>query len=201
MSPDDEEMVLLNNAVIWAREFDDAIESFITRHGESKIEPAILGTIRYLRGETTRRGVARNLGVPAIDGINITQAIEPILYTLKERGLALTDVEFEYEPNPRDIEQEPYHRHAAAIEQSVRMFEHLSQSRDDIQAYERVRPGQVLWICPACDGVLETLGVPERAERRNEQNWWEDPSQWADEPAVKCLECGQRYRLRPEPID
>lgn len=70
-----------------------------------------------------------------------------------------------------------------------------------IDGYERVHPEQTLWICPECGGALDPLGDPERAEERNEVDWREEPERWADEPAVECLYCGQRYRVRFEPVD
>ena len=70
-----------------------------------------------------------------------------------------------------------------------------------IDEYERVHPEQTLWICPECGGPLDPLGNPERAEERNEVDWWDEPEKWADEPAAVCSDCGQRYRVQFEALD
>ena len=72
---------------------------------------------------------------------------------------------------------------------------------DDIADYERVRTDQTLWTCPDCGEPLDPLGDPDRDERRTEVDWWDEPEKWADEPAVVCSDCGQRYRLQFEPVE
>lgn len=46
-------------------------------------------TNRYLRGNTNRRGTADTLGVPAIEGIAVTQAIEETVYLLTDLAPAI----------------------------------------------------------------------------------------------------------------
>jgi hypothetical protein len=70
-----------------------------------------------------------------------------------------------------------------------------------IEEYERVRPDQILWICTECEGVLEPLGNLDRDDERNKEDWWKEAERWADEPAVVCSKCDQRYRVRFEPVD
>jgi hypothetical protein len=71
---------------------------------------------------------------------------------------------------------------------------------DSIEEYERVRPDQTLWVCPECGGVLEPLGDPDRDKERNKEDWWDNPTEWADDPAVDCIDCRQRFRVQFIPV-
>jgi hypothetical protein len=73
--------------------------------------------------------------------------------------------------------------------------------KEGIDEYERVYIEQTLWLCPECEGVLDLLGDPGKAEQRTSEGWREDPEKWADTPAVECIDCGQRYRIRFEAVD
>lgn len=66
-------------AVYGASTRDDDLELFRDRHGTSALAPAVTETLAYLRGEQTRRGVAAELGVPATEGVAVSQAIEAIV--------------------------------------------------------------------------------------------------------------------------
>ncbi len=66
-------------AVYGATSVDDDLDLFVDRHGTSALAPAVTETVAYLRGERTRRGVAVELGVPAAEGIAVSQAIEGIV--------------------------------------------------------------------------------------------------------------------------
>ncbi|WP_246049074.1 DUF7437 domain-containing protein [Natronomonas salsuginis] len=95
-------------AVYGAIESDDDIELFVERHGKAKLSSAIAQTIEYLRGNTSRRGAADALGVPAVEGIAITQAIEKIVYLLKDLDPAIPADEFEVSLPDRALEDAPY---------------------------------------------------------------------------------------------
>lgn len=95
-------------AVYGAIELDDDIELFVERHGKAKLSSAIAQTIEYLRGNTSRRGAADALGVPAVEGIAITQAIEKIIYLLKDIDPAIPADEFEVSLPDRALEDAPY---------------------------------------------------------------------------------------------
>ena len=62
----------------------------------------------YLRGHTSRRGAADAIGVPAVEGIAITQAIEKIVYLLKDLDPAIPADEFEVSLPDRALEDAPY---------------------------------------------------------------------------------------------
>ncbi|WP_247730380.1 DUF7437 domain-containing protein [Halovivax limisalsi] len=96
-------------AVYGATSVDD-LELFVDRHGKAALAPAITATVRYLEGETTRRGVANDLGVPAVEGIAVTQAVERILAVLANDDPTLQSAAFEVEVHERAIEQGPYQR-------------------------------------------------------------------------------------------
>lgn len=95
-------------AVYGAIELDDDIELFVERHDKAKLSSAIAQTIEYLRGNTSRRGAADALGVPAVEGIAITQAIEKIVYLLKDLDPAIPADEFEVSLPDRALEDAPY---------------------------------------------------------------------------------------------
>lgn len=97
-------------AVYGATSVDDDLELFVDRHGKAALAPAVMATIRYLQGETTRRGVADDLGVPAVEAIAVTQAIERVLAVVKDYDPTLGNVTFEVDVHDRAIEQGPYQR-------------------------------------------------------------------------------------------
>lgn len=95
-------------AAYGATSVDDDLELFIDRHGKAALAPAVTATIEYLKGEVTRRGVADKLGVPAVEGIAITQAIERIIVVVKDYDPTLSNIAFEVDVHDRAIEQTPY---------------------------------------------------------------------------------------------
>lgn len=95
-------------AVYGAIELNDDIELFVERHGKSKLSSAIAQTIEYLRGNTSRRGAADALEVPAVEGIAITQAIEKIVSLLKDLDPSIPAAEFEVSLPDRALEEAPY---------------------------------------------------------------------------------------------
>ncbi|RQG94264.1 hypothetical protein EA473_12810 [Natrarchaeobius chitinivorans] len=98
-------------AVYGATSGDDDLELFVDRHGKAALAPAVTATIEYLEGETTRRGVADDLGVPAVEAIAVTQAIERVLVVVKDHDPTLEDVTFDVNIHERALEEAPY-RHA-----------------------------------------------------------------------------------------
>ena len=97
-------------AVYGATSVNDDLEFFVDRHGKAAFAPAVMGTVKYLQGETTRRGVADELGVPAVEAIAVTQEIERILAVMKDYDPVLSEVIFEVHVHDRAIEQSAYQR-------------------------------------------------------------------------------------------
>lgn len=97
-------------AVYGATSVDDDLGLFVNRHGKAALAPAIMATLTYLHGETTRRGVADELDIPAVEAIAVTQAIERIIAVVKDHDPGLSDSAFEVEVHDRAIEQAPYQR-------------------------------------------------------------------------------------------
>ena len=97
-------------AVYGATSVDDDLKLFVDRHGKSALAPAVTSTIDYLKGNTTRRGVADDLGVAAAEAIAVTQAIERIIAVVKAHDPTLDDTRFEVDVHDRAIEQAPYKR-------------------------------------------------------------------------------------------
>ncbi|WP_049947664.1 DUF7437 domain-containing protein [Candidatus Halobonum tyrrellensis] len=95
-------------AVYGATSVDDNLYRFMDRHGRAALMPAILATLEYLKGEATRRGVSEMLDVPAVEGIAVSQAIEPILVVVKEYDALLNNIDFEVDTHPRTVELGPY---------------------------------------------------------------------------------------------
>ncbi|WP_276258027.1 DUF7437 domain-containing protein [Haloglomus litoreum] len=98
-------------AVYGATGVDEDLELFVDRHGRAALAPAVTATVEYLEGKTTRRGVADALGVPAVEGIAVTQAIERIVAVVKPYDPTLDGTSFEVAVHDRAIERAPY-RHA-----------------------------------------------------------------------------------------
>jgi hypothetical protein len=82
------------------------IELFLDRHGKAKLLLAVEQTQAYLNGEVTRRGAADRLDVDAIEGISITQALEPILALFAEAGII--ENRFEHDVHERKLRNTPY---------------------------------------------------------------------------------------------
>lgn len=97
-------------AVYGATSVVDDLELFLDRHGKAAIAPAVFETISYLKGNTTRRGVARALGVPAVEGIAVSQAIEGIIGVVRNIDPSLKAVSFAVAISDRAIERAPYQR-------------------------------------------------------------------------------------------
>jgi hypothetical protein len=97
-------------AVYGATSVDDDLELFVDRHGKAALAPAVTTTIDYLMGNTTRRGVADDLGIPPVEAIAVTQAIERIIAVVKDHDPTLDDVTFDVDVHARAIEQAPYQR-------------------------------------------------------------------------------------------
>ena len=97
-------------AVYGATSVDDDLELFVDRHGKAALAPAVTATVEYLKGNTTRRGVADDLGVPATEAIAVTQAIERIIAVVKDYDPTLDDVTFDVDVHGQAIEQAPYQR-------------------------------------------------------------------------------------------
>ena len=97
-------------AVYGATSVDDNLELFVDRHGKAALAPAVMATLSYLQGETTRRGVADELRIPAVEAIAVTQAIERIIAVVKDHDPTLSDMMFEVDVHDRAIEQGPYQR-------------------------------------------------------------------------------------------
>jgi hypothetical protein len=97
-------------AVYGATSVDDDLDLFVDRHGKAALAPVITATIAYLGGETTRRGVADDLDIPAVEAIAVTQVIERIIAVVKDHDPTLEDVTFEIDVHERAIEQGPYQR-------------------------------------------------------------------------------------------
>jgi len=97
-------------AVYGATSVDDDLELYVDRHGKAALAPAVMGTITYLQGETTRRGVADDLNIPAVEAIAVTQAIERVLTIVKNFDPTLSDVTFAVAVHERALEEGPYQR-------------------------------------------------------------------------------------------
>ncbi|MCU4975398.1 hypothetical protein OB955_22140 [Halobacteria archaeon AArc-m2/3/4] len=79
----------------------DSLDSgFLRVHAEENVKV----TIDYLQGETTRRGVADELGVPAVEAIAVTEASERIIAVVKTHDPTLSDITFEMDVHDRAIE-------------------------------------------------------------------------------------------------
>lgn len=96
-------------AVYGATSVDDDLELFVARHGKAALAPAINATIEYLNGDTTRRGVAEALDVPAVEGIAVSQAIERIIGVVHTADPTLTEVVGEVDLHERALDA-PYQR-------------------------------------------------------------------------------------------
>jgi hypothetical protein len=97
-------------AVYGATAVDDDLALFVDRHGKAALAPAISATIEYLNGNTTRRGVAVALDVPAVEGIAVSQAIERIIGVVRDADPSLKDLSDAVEIHERAIEHAPYQR-------------------------------------------------------------------------------------------
>jgi len=64
---------------VYQRELDEDIETFVDRQGWRMIPAAVEGTMDYLKGRATRRMAASDMGVGAVEGMMITQAVERVI--------------------------------------------------------------------------------------------------------------------------
>ena len=97
-------------AVYGATSVNDDLKLFVDRHGKAALAPAVTATTDYLKGDTTRRGVADDLGVPAAEAIAVTQTIERIIAVVKDHDPTFDDIRFEADIHDRALEQAPYQR-------------------------------------------------------------------------------------------
>lgn len=97
-------------AVYGATSVDDDLELFVDRHGKAALSPVVMATIEYLKGETTRRGVADDLEIPAVEAIAVTQAIERIITVVKGHDPTLIEVSFDIDVHDRALDQSSYQR-------------------------------------------------------------------------------------------
>jgi len=95
-------------AVYGATGVDDDLELFVDRHGRAALAPAVTATLAYLNGNTTRRGAADTLEVPAVEGIAVTQAIERIIAIVGVHDPTLDDGTFEVDVHDRALDRAPY---------------------------------------------------------------------------------------------
>lgn len=97
-------------AVFGATSVDDDLELFVERHGKTALAPTIAETVKFLEGKRTRRGVADELGVPAVEGIAVTQEIERIIVLLKDHDPTLSDITIDIDVPDLAVERGPYQR-------------------------------------------------------------------------------------------
>jgi hypothetical protein len=97
-------------AVYGASARDDDLDLFVDRHGTSALAPAVDETVAYLRGEHTRRRVAETLGVPAAEGIAVSQAIEGVVAVVAGADPTLDDDAFTVETHRQVVAESPYVR-------------------------------------------------------------------------------------------
>ena len=64
--------------------------------------------MEFLEGTMIRRGVA--IGIPAVEAIAVTQAIERIIAVVKDHDPTLEDATFGVDVHDRAIEHAPYQR-------------------------------------------------------------------------------------------
>jgi hypothetical protein len=89
-----------------AREVDDHIQTFIDRQGWQMLPSAVRGTMDYLCGRATRRMAASKMGISAVEGIAITQAVEKVVPVVADVD---PDVESDdiHAPHPLLIQESP----------------------------------------------------------------------------------------------
>jgi hypothetical protein len=97
-------------AATGARAVDDDIDTFIERNGYTKLAAAVAGTIAYLNGDLTRRGVARELDLPEVEAITITIALEGVVGLLADADPVLEA--YDIEVHDLDTTEAPYVREA-----------------------------------------------------------------------------------------
>ncbi len=95
-------------AVYGASDRDDDLALFRDRHGTHALVPAVEATLSYLRGERTRRGVADALGVPATEGIAVSQSIERVVAAVAGVDPTLEGEAFAVETHERTVADCPY---------------------------------------------------------------------------------------------
>lgn len=93
-------------AAAGARDVVDDIDTFIERNGYTKLAAAVAGTIAYLDGELTRRGVGRELDLPEVEAITITIALEGIVGLLADADPVLAA--YDVDVHDLDTAEAPY---------------------------------------------------------------------------------------------
>ncbi|MDS0296545.1 DUF7437 domain-containing protein [Halogeometricum luteum] len=96
-------------AAYGATNVDDDLGRYTDRHGRAALIPAVQATVDYLKGDLTRRGAAEKLGVSTVEGIAVTQAIEPIVAVVRDVDPLFRDVLFEVDVHERALDKAPYH--------------------------------------------------------------------------------------------
>ena len=82
-------------AAVARRATDDAIDSYIDRHGVHGLATALTHTIAREQGETTHRLVADDLGITELEAEVILQALRPTVrehFSLEDSGASLADM-------------------------------------------------------------------------------------------------------------
>lgn len=98
-------------AAAGARGVVDDLDTFVERHGYAKLAAAVAGTVAYLNGDLTRRGVGRELDLPEVEAITVTIALEGIVGQLSDVDPALAP----YDVDVHDLDEAdaPYARETA----------------------------------------------------------------------------------------
>lgn len=95
-------------AVYGASDRDDNLDLFCDRHGADALFSATEETLAFLRGEQTRRGVAERLGVPATEGIAVSQVIEAVVAVVAPVDPTLDAERLTAETHDRVVADSPY---------------------------------------------------------------------------------------------
>lgn len=107
----DEKQFTVTPAVIaaaGARAVDDDVDTFVERNSYTKLAAAVAGTVAYLKGDLTRRGVGRELDLPEVEVITITIALEGIIGLLADVDPVLA--EYDLDVHDFDVEEAHYVR-------------------------------------------------------------------------------------------
>jgi len=98
-------------AAAGAREVVEDIDTFVDRHGYAKLAAAVAGTVAYLNGDLTRRGVGRELDLPDVEAITVTIALEGIVGLMADVDPALAA--YDVDVHDLDEMETPYVRGTA----------------------------------------------------------------------------------------
>lgn len=69
-------------AAVGAIETNDELAAFYERHGLAALTAALGKTLDYLAGQMTRRMVASDLGVAAVEGVTVTMELEDLIHDM-----------------------------------------------------------------------------------------------------------------------